>query len=298
MCFILYFFVLLWSNTSMLQSMKRHTYFYYYILCGVMLAFFASACEDEYRDIVFFAGAEPVYQLGICDNVVTSSTLYMTDTEPTRLGLDGGDGEYVLSCSNPTVVSATLAEDSSGHKRVSLLPKAEGIANVVITDGNGGSAMLSVHVLECYKLTYKVLSIGFGLKGGNIDDAGWQSLCDTLKRMQPVQINGCYELVPDDRDDSMRGGKLKVYAGAGNAEPVGGTYRQVEAEDGDMLLQFCLDNGNMHVFSMRNPLDWPATKDFPIAPLLMWEEVTSAVSSGLPDGCSVYRAEEWLLLSE
>lgn len=282
----------------MQQTMKRHVYLYCHILCSVVLAFFASACEDEYRDIVFFTGAEPVYQLGICDNVVTSTTLYMTDTDPTRLGLDGGDAEYVLSCSNPSVVSATLLEDSSGHKRVSLLPKARGVANVVVTDGSGESAMLSVHVFECYKLTYKVQAVGFGLKDGSIDDGHWQLLCDTLQQMQPVQINGRYELVPDDRDDSMRGGKLNVYVDGDAYEPLTGTYKQVENEEGDLLLLFTMDNGEGHVFSMRNPMGWPAAKNLPIAPMLMWEEVTPSVSSGIPAGCHVYRAEEWVLLPE
>lgn len=267
-----------------------------YMLSGlVWLMMVVTACEDKYRNIVFFNGAEPVYQVGTCDNLLTSATLYLSDDAPTKVGVDGGDGRFTLSCTNSSVVSAVLMADSNGHSRVSLTPKAEGVANVVVTDANGDSAMLAVHVRACFRLVYRVRAVGFGLKNGDIDDAQWQLLCDTLRQMQPVRIDGCYELQPDNRQEGLASGRLKVYPEGGSGEFISGSYAQVEGIDGEPCLRFSYDSGETHVFSMRNPLDWPASQPLPLAPMLMWEEVTQAVEASLPSGCRVYRAEEWLL---
>ena len=42
----------------------------YSILMLISLLFVGTACEDDYRDMVFFTGDAPIYQIGTCDNLI------------------------------------------------------------------------------------------------------------------------------------------------------------------------------------------------------------------------------------
>ena len=42
----------------------------YSILILISLLFVGTACEDDYRDMVFFTGEAPIYQIGTCDNLI------------------------------------------------------------------------------------------------------------------------------------------------------------------------------------------------------------------------------------
>ena len=44
----------------------------YSILILISLLFVGTACEDDYRDMVFFTGEAPIYQIGTCDNLIRS----------------------------------------------------------------------------------------------------------------------------------------------------------------------------------------------------------------------------------
>ena len=48
----------------------------YSILILISLLFVGTACEDDYRDMVFFTGEAPIYQIGTCDNLIGSVNLY------------------------------------------------------------------------------------------------------------------------------------------------------------------------------------------------------------------------------
>ena len=48
----------------------------YSILMLISLLFVGTACEDDYRDMVFFTGDAPIYQIGTCDNLIGSVNLF------------------------------------------------------------------------------------------------------------------------------------------------------------------------------------------------------------------------------
>ena len=47
----------------------------YSILILISLLFVGTACEDDYRDMVFFTGEAPIYQIGTCAVSYTHLTL-------------------------------------------------------------------------------------------------------------------------------------------------------------------------------------------------------------------------------
>mgnify|MGYP007028356853 CR=1 FL=1 len=49
----------------------------YSILMLISLLFVGTACEDDYRDMVFFTGEAPIYQIGTCDNLIGSVNLWI-----------------------------------------------------------------------------------------------------------------------------------------------------------------------------------------------------------------------------
>ena len=69
----------------------------YSILMLISLLFVGTACEDDYRDMVFFTGDAPIYQIGTCDNLIGSVNLYLSKPEGIIVGVDGGDGNYSRS---------------------------------------------------------------------------------------------------------------------------------------------------------------------------------------------------------
>lgn len=44
----------------------------YSLFALIALLFTASGCEDDYRSMVLFEGVEPIYQIGTCDNLVST----------------------------------------------------------------------------------------------------------------------------------------------------------------------------------------------------------------------------------
>ena len=68
----------------------------YSILMLISLLFVGTACEDDYRDIVFFTGDAPIYQVGTCGNMFSSTNLYLNKPEGIIVGVDGGDGNYSI----------------------------------------------------------------------------------------------------------------------------------------------------------------------------------------------------------
>lgn len=49
----------------------------YFLLTLAWLLFAVSGCKDDYRSVVLFEGAEPIYQVGTCDNLVSSLAFFL-----------------------------------------------------------------------------------------------------------------------------------------------------------------------------------------------------------------------------
>ena len=134
----------------------------YFLLTLAWLLFAVSGCKDDYRSVVLFEGAEPVYQVGTCDNLVSSLAFFLSETEgETVLGIDGGDGAYSLTNEHESVAAVTFAGDSNGYRRISIQPLAAGETVVRVMDGSGSGAQLRITVKERreYKMSKRDLSM-------------------------------------------------------------------------------------------------------------------------------------------
>lgn len=252
----------------------------------------STGCEDDYRDMVLFEGVEPIYQIGTCTNLVSSLTLYLTDSEEVVLGIDGGDGEYSLSSDNTSVATVAFTEEVNGYRRIKVTPKAQGTANVLVTDHNGASTLLKVRVEDSYKLYLHVKQTG-NRHTGELSEDFWKQIQVELADALTMKQGGDYVLVPADRENPWRGGgELLVHSSALVEGFMTGTYEVLEI-GGALAFRFCYNN-EVHEFTLKDPID---TRTSPQAPLYMHEEVTSFVSAELPVGCRVYRVEAWNVYS-
>ena len=120
----------------------------------ISLLFVGTACEDDYRDMVFFTGDAPIYQIGTCDNLIGSVNLYLSKPEGIIVGVDGGDGNYAIINGNDAVVTAAFVKNENGYQRILVTPKGIGESAITVKDGSGSSAMLRVKVDECVKLVW------------------------------------------------------------------------------------------------------------------------------------------------
>ena len=118
----------------------------YSILMLISLLFVGTACEDDYRDMVFFTGDAPIYQIGTCDNLIGSVNLYLSKPEGIIVGVDGGDGNYSIVNGEDAIVTAAFVKSESGYQRIQIIPKAEGETGITVRDGSGSSTLLRVKV--------------------------------------------------------------------------------------------------------------------------------------------------------
>lgn len=257
-----------------------------------------TGCEQDYRNLSLFEGAEPIYQVGVCDNLLSSVTLYLNVPDGIVLGVDGGDGDYAVECSDSAVAKAVFVQSVNGYPRVKVLPKAVGEASVKVTDGSGLTILLNVNVKERFSVVFRKTHAAFACKG-DIDDASWQAIRILIEEAEvPVRNGGYYELMPDNNGELLEGGgKLLVYpTGDVGTVPLEGTYR-VEADTAQTkapTFHLCYD-GMCHVLTLDNPLEEGLDKPVLVPSMVVWEEMTHRVPTALlPQGCEVYYGEGWM----
>ena len=267
----------------------------YSILLGMLFLFVGTSCEDEYRDIALFVGVEPIYQVGTCNNLISSVSLYLTNPEGTVLGVDGGTGDYSLENSDNAVATVDFTESINGYKRIKVTPKMMGQTLVTIKDGSGLSAMLSIKVKEHMSYSFYIANEGFAMAGGNIPDEEWTPVWAEMENSFTMKTGSRYEFIVTDVTEGVwsKPGKLLVYPDDSYTAPIEGTFEQVVFEgETTTSLRLCY-NGEEHIFTAKTPLA-AVTKDAGPASLTMWEEVTPLVPvEVLPEGCRVFRGERW-----
>ena len=87
----------------------------YSILMLISLLFVGTACEDDYRDMVFFTGEAPIYQIGTCDNLIGSVNLYQDKPEGIIVGVDLGGRRIIKKNGNDDVVTAAMVKNKNGN---------------------------------------------------------------------------------------------------------------------------------------------------------------------------------------
>ena len=271
----------------------------YFLLILVWLLFAVSGCKDGYRSVVLFEGAEPVYQVGTCDNLVSSLAFFLSETEgETVLGIDGGDGAYTLTNEHESVAAVTFAGDSNGYRRISIQPLAAGETVVRVMDGSGSGAQLRITVKE--RREYKMSKQGFeyGISG----DAPVELLgkvSEELSGRSWLEDSGYYVLIPDKGSSYyLDKGVLEIYPTGKEDAPLTGSYETVPmaGEDGDVhaLWRFTYD-GEQRIFTRS----LAGSEGVATVICVLAENVTPFCSPGLlPEGVTVIYREHFLLKLE
>ncbi len=267
----------------------------YSIVATLLFVLVAStSCEEDYRDMILFEGAEPIFGQDGNNNLISSVTLYMTNPEGIVLGIDGGDGNYSLG-EVSTIAAVTFSESENGYSRIKVTPKEEGVVTVRINDGSGASTILKITVRDRYKFYYFVEYTTF-FHTGEMEENHWNQIKVDLTSILTVKDQGSYTLIPENTNDSQERGELLVHPSAITQEVIMGTYEFIEGEDGENVLCFRY-NDEVHKFSFKSPENI-TTKNSPIPPLVGYEDVTSLSPAAVPQGCKVYRAEHWMYIPD
>lgn len=201
---------------------------FYFIVTTLLLFMIAgTGCEDDYRDMVLFEGVEPLYEIGACKNQISSLDFYLTDAEETVLGIDGGDGNYKLSGADATVATVAFVDDINGYHRIKVVPKAPGVTTLIITDGNGASALLRITVKD--RLKYAIKKMGFSyIFSEGITSEIQSEVLNGLSSRPVLENGGYYLLVPDeDAQVGLDNGTLEIYPKGNESAPLVGRYEMV-----------------------------------------------------------------------
>ena len=249
-----------------------------------------TACEDDSRDLILFTGAEPVYETGTCDNLLTAATLYLTNPDGLVVGIDGGDGDYRIAGNDPAVATAEFVQSDDGFRRFRVTPVGEGITYFQVADGNGLTVSLKVTVREYAAMRIRVLEHCFNHEGDEALPADeWEALVNTLAGQLVMQPGGFYELKASDAKEPLAdSGTLLVYPTGDCDTPIEGTYEVTGSEAlGSCLLFRYADEE--HLFSFRSPDKWVDTKTSPLPAFYVYEVV--ALLS--PEGNRIIHGEFW-----
>lgn len=271
----------------------------YSLFALIVLLFTASGCEDDYHSMVLFEGVEPIYQIGTCDNLVSSLSFYLSETKgEVVLGIDGGDGSYNVINEHESVASVTFTDDVNGYQRISVRPLAAGETTVKVMDGSGESTQLRITVKSRRQSTMAKMGFEYGISNG----APTELLGDVSKALSDrpwLKDTGYYVLVPDkDCSNYLEKGVLEIYPTGEDEKPLVGRYDTVPVEDEDgstyELWQFTY-NGEQRLFT-RN-LSWSGGSSE--AKCILAENVTPFCPSGLlPEGVLVVYREMFYIRME
>lgn len=259
----------------------------YSVMALFLILFVGTSCEDDYHDIVFFTGAEPIYQVGTCDNLISLVTVYLTKPSGTIVGIDGGDGNYSFTNTNETVATASFVKDDNGYQRLLILPKEKGGAVIEVRDGSGASARLVVTVEECMKQILEKYEENIVVTGDATDEQK-NEIALAMADMFSVKPGGRYELLVGD-EDSWEAGVLRIHPDS-SAEPIVGTYERILADEqhaGGYIFSY---NDEEHLLYLGRK-EGPVTRMSVMEHLFLWEDVTDICPVAVPEGCTVYHGE-------
>ena len=260
----------------------------YSLVTLIMLLFTVSGCDDDYRSMALFEGVEPIYQVGTCDNLISSLNFYLTDAGEAVVGIDGGDGNYQLINEHESVASVTFTDDINGYQRFKVQPLAEGETVVKVMDGEGDYVQLHITVKNRRQL--KLLKAGF--EYGITESAPKELLPKIISALDGrpfLQNGGYYLLIPDKAGASyLEKGVLEIYPTGNEKEPLVGRYDSIPVEDetGDIKTVWQFTYGDEKRVFYRTVQSSGGE-----AKIVLVEDITSFCPSGLlPNGViAIYR---------
>lgn len=271
----------------------------YALLALTVLLFTISGCEDDYRSMVLFEGAEPVYEIGTCDNRVSSLSFYLSETKgEVVLGIDGGDGSYSVINEHEPVALVTFIGEVNGYQRISILPLEAGETIVKVMDGSGESTQLRITVRSRRQYTMTKMGFEYGISDGAPTEL-LGDVAEELSNRPWLENTGYYVLVPDKEcSNFLEKGVLEIYRTGKEDKPLVGRYDTVpvEDEDGDTyaLWQFTY-NGEQRLFTRTVTGNGGSS----VIKCVLAENVTPFCSSGLlPEGVLVIYREQFTVRME
>lgn len=263
----------------------------YSILMVISLFFVGTACEDDYRDVTFFTGDAPIYQIGTCDNLVGSVNLYMTRPEGFIVGIDGGDGEYFIVNGDNAVASAAFVKSENGYQLLLVTPVAVGKVVITVKDGSGLSGFLEVTVDERLKVTLTKVEEGIVVTG-EVQEELEQSIAKAFSdKGFTVKAGGYYELLPDDEDNRWKKGELRVFTEQDAGDPIVGRYETtIESMLGqeDKTLRFTYSDEE-HLYRLGSAPE--STRISVSGTVHLWEDITDSCPIEIPEDSKVYHVE-------
>ncbi len=87
--------------------------------------------------MVFLRERRLFTRLGLVINLIGSVNLYQDKPEGIIVGVDGGDGNYVIINGNDAVVTAAFVKNENGYQRILVIPKGIGETSITVRDGSG-----------------------------------------------------------------------------------------------------------------------------------------------------------------
>lgn len=263
---------------------------FYSITLLVLSLFIGTSCKDDYREMVFFSGGGvPIYDIGTCNNLISSINMYTITPETTAVGIDGGDGNYTVLNANEAVITAEITSLNNGYHRLRLTRKALGEALITVNDGSGKSAVLKVVVSE-FKYTWAVSNVGIIIRG-TVSDVEKTAIEAAFKGTYPVPEGGRYDFYPDLWTNWSAGGRLKVYLNDTAVSPLVGRYesKPMTFEGKQVLGHYFTYNDKEYVYFNLSALG-KTRETGPVSTYLV-EEVTAICPVDLPEGVTVFRAQ-------
>lgn len=263
----------------------------YSILMLISLLFVGTACENDYRDMVFFTGDAPIYQIGTCDNLTGSVNLYLTKPDGIVVGVDGGDGNYSIVNGDNSIATAVFVKSENGYQRIQVTPKTEGQVVIIVKDGSGNSTSLQITVDERMKLVLYKVKEGIVVTG-EVTEEQKTEIMNAFVNTFTVKLGGSYELLPDDEYEMWGGGVLRVRPDDSTIAPMIGQYERVpvlegEAERAGLLFTY---NEEKHLYR-AGALPETTRTSLESTQWDLWEDVTEICPVEVPVGCKVYHIE-------
>lgn len=248
-------------------------------LCMVLLS---SCSEDD--------GFAPI---SLKDRDGSNIKLYYPGTQVTSYLLQGGDGNYTMTCDKPEVVEAKLVRSmDSPEMLLELTALTLGDATITITDKSDNSLLININV-DYYTQEFIVSNYDVFLTG-NLDDSDKKALAEKAAATIPVKVGGGYKFVYTDAEEAI--GNVFMYKEKYGSQPVEGTFerKNIKQEDdtfgtvGYINYELTFPDGK---YTFRFTTYQPSNRTSVMPVVAFYEDVLEKFSADYPALESVYTAQ-------
>lgn len=176
------------------------------------------------------SGDDGLFPISLKDGSGTNIRLYYPQAQPFSYPLQGGDGNYAVTCDNPEIVTARLLQNTeTSEKALSLTALARGEATVIITDQSDHSLTVNVKV-DYYTQEFIVGNCDLLIRG-NVNDVEKEAITEKAQATIPVAIGGGYKFIYTNAEEAK--GTVLMYKEKYGKEAVEGTFERVRIKQED-----------------------------------------------------------------